>query len=172
MAESAKQDNKPATARESGSLPADPFSAMLTGMERFYDAFSGGSPFFGGAPNMLAPLAGRVLVPNMDVHETDKEVIVSVELPGLKVEDVDLSIDHGHLTIAGEKKLERTWGESDHPRMVERRYGSFRRSLRLPDSIDESKAAAKFGDGVLTVTLPKLSDGQKRRQTIKITAAS
>ncbi len=105
---------------------------------------------------------GAMLVPAVDISETDDDLLVHAELPGLKKDQVKLTIEDGILTIAGEKKYEVEDQKKDYHR-VERRYGSFHRSFTLPNNVDTSKAKAQFENGVLTVKLPK-SEAAKARQ--------
>ena len=105
------------------SLYLDPFSAFRAEMDSLFDSFMGGLPAFTG---MLGTGAGRSvpLAAHMDVKETDKEIVVEAELPGMDDKDISLSLQDGILTIKGEKKLERDEKKENY-RMMERRYGSF-----------------------------------------------
>lgn len=105
---------------------------------------------------------GGMIVPAVDISETADELVLHAELPGLKKDQVKLTIEDGVLTISGEKKFASEQKEKDFHR-VERRYGSFHRSFTLPNNIDASKAKAAFEDGILTVRLPK-SEAAKPRQ--------
>jgi HSP20 family protein len=108
--------------------------------------------------------------PRIDVHETDTEVKVSAELPGLDEKDIELTVSDEALTISGEKKDEK----EDRGRNYYRRecvYGSFQRQIPLPGPIDADKVEAVFKKGVLTVTLPKPPEIQKKRKTITVRAA-
>ncbi len=95
--------------------------------------------------------------PAVDVAESDGNLVVTAELPGMKKEDVTLELANGVLTLRGEKK-EETERKEEEMHVVERSYGSFRRSFTLPCTVDETKAAAEFKDGVLRVTLPKTGE--------------
>jgi HSP20 family protein len=104
---------------------------------------------------------------NMDVKETDKEIVIEAELPGMEEKDVSLTLQEGVLTVQGEKKIEYDEDkENDH--MMERRYGSFQRSLRLPDTVDEDKVEARFENGVLRITLPKRPEAGGAQRKIEI----
>jgi HSP20 family protein len=105
--------------------------------------------------------------PQVDVTETDKEVKVCAEIPGVEAKDADVTIENGTLMIRGEKKYEREENERGQRRM-ERSYGSFERSITLPTEVDEAKAKAEFKNGVLRLTLPKKADAQSRRQKIPV----
>jgi HSP20 family protein len=105
--------------------------------------------------------------PQVDVTETDKEVKVCAELPGVDAKDVDVSVENGTLIIRGEKKYEREENERGQYRM-ERSYGSFERSIALPAEVDEAKAKAEFKSGVLRLTLPKKAGAESRRKRIPV----
>jgi HSP20 family protein len=99
-------------------------------------------------------LKGADWTPSVDVSETDKAYVIKAEIPEVKKEDVKVTIDDGMLTIQGERKMEKEEkGKKFH--RIERSYGSFVRSFRLPDGVDESKTKAEFKDGMIYVTLPK-----------------
>lgn len=108
-------------------------------------------------------------VPRFEVSETDDEVRVKAELPGMDEKDIEVTLDENILTIRGEKKEEK----EDKKRNVyvsECRYGSFHRSMALPAGIDRDKAKAKFKKGVLTLTLPKTETAGEQRKQIEITS--
>jgi len=136
-------------------------------MDSLFDSFIGGLPAFSG---MFGSSGGRgfALTPHVDVTETDKEIVVEAELPGIDEKDVSLSLQDGVLMIRGEKKHEHD-EEKENYRMMERRYGSFQRSVQLPDTVDEDKVEATFNNGVLKVSLPKRPEaiGKQRKIPIK-----
>ncbi len=105
-------------------------------------------------------------LPTVDVSETDDQVIVRAEVPGMDKKDISITMSDGLLTIQGEKKQE-TEEEKENYRFVERRYGSFSRSLRVPSGVDADKIEASYKDGVLKVAIPK-SESEKSRK-IEIT---
>jgi HSP20 family protein len=107
--------------------------------------------------------------PRTDVAETDSALEVSVELPGLEREEVDVSLTDSALTIKGEKKRERKESEKGY-HMSERSYGSFYRSIPLPSGVDTDKASADFKNGVLTVTLPKTREALSDVRKIEVKA--
>ncbi len=145
---------------------SDPFSALRAEMDSLFDSFLGGLPAF---PRMFGTSGDRgfALTPHMDVRETDKEIVVEAELPGIDEKDVSLSLQDGVLTIRGEKKHEHE-EEKENYRVSERRYGSFQRAMRLPDTVDENKVEASFNNGVLTVSLPKRPEAIGKQRTIPI----
>ncbi len=106
--------------------------------------------------------------PAIDVQEHENGFAVTVELPGLKAEDVELKIENGVLSLIGEKKEEKeegTEGSSRH--VIERRYGRFERSFALPRGVDTEKVTAKFDDGILTVTVPKAASAKPKKIAIR-----
>jgi HSP20 family protein len=106
-------------------------------------------------PFAALPFFGKELeYPAVDVSETDKEITVKAELPGIEAKDVDITLDAGLLTIRGEKKFEAEEKKENYHR-IERSYGSFSRSIALPAEVDESKVKARFDKGVLSVTVQK-----------------
>jgi HSP20 family protein len=92
--------------------------------------------------------------PSMDVSETKEALVVKAEVPGLDPEDIQISLQEQYLTIKGEKTRE-TMDKEERYHRVERFYGSFARSVRLPVGVDGSRVTANFKNGLLTVTLPK-----------------
>jgi HSP20 family protein len=103
------------------------------------------------------------MVPSANVHETDKEFVVTAEVPGLDKEDLDLAIQGNALVIRGEKREEKEdTGRNVH--VSERRYGSFVRTVPLPDGVDLERADARVDRGVLTVRFPKLETRTTRRR--------
>jgi HSP20 family protein len=101
--------------------------------------------------------------PKLDIYETEKEVHIAVEVPGMEEKDLSVELDQNVLTIHGEKKHEINVEESTCHR-VERSYGKFQRSIRLPRGINESKVNAKYKNGVLEVILPKDEKEQKSKK--------
>jgi HSP20 family protein len=110
--------------------------------------------------------SGRIVAgewgPLIDVSENDKEVVVRSEMPGVSPDDVSISVSGDVLTLEGEKK-ESSEKKGENWHHVERRFGSFHRSLRLPASVDPEKVTAGYADGVLTITLAKREGAKSRR---------
>jgi HSP20 family protein len=103
----------------------------------------------------------------VDLRETNDDVTVEAELPGLKPEDVDISITDNTLTMKGEFRSKEE-GERGNVHFRERRYGSFQRAIALPTAIDAGATEAQFEDGVLTVTLPKVDEVKPRQIAVKM----
>ncbi len=107
--------------------------------------------------------------PHVDVEETDGEIRVTAELPGLDQKDFEVSLaDEDTLVLRGEKRAER---EDDKHGWRERTYGRFERMLSLPSEVDADKVSAQFTNGVLTIRLPKSSTARQRSKRIPITAS-
>lgn len=118
-----------------------------------------------GWPTRLTPGALAV-----DMYETDEDVVVKTALPGVKPDEVDITITGDTLTIKGETKVEEEI-EWDCYICQERRYGTFARSLLLPTSIVAEKAKAEFEDGILTLTLPKAEEVKPKSIKVKTKSA-
>lgn len=102
--------------------------------------------------------------PAVDIRESDKELSLEVELPGIRPEEVEITAENGVLTVRGEKRNERKEGDEDSRyHMVERSYGSFIRSFQLPKGLDETKIEADYNDGILSVHIPKTALPQPRK---------
>ncbi len=128
--------------------------------------------FFSSSPMTMSPfseetsLAGD-FIPHTDIKESEKEITVSAELPGMEAEDIDISITGNTLTITGKKKHEKEEKGERYYRS-ERSYGSFRRSIPLPDNVQEDKIEATYQQGVLNVSLPKQPGSGKGTKRIEI----
>lgn len=109
---------------------------------------------------------GEAMGAPVDMYQTDKEVVVKASLPGVKPEEVDISITGDVLTIKGEHKEEEEVKEKDYFRK-ELRYGTFSRSLQLPVAVETDKAEAVFENGVLTLTLPKAEEAKPKQIKVK-----
>jgi HSP20 family protein len=158
--------DKETQSRQVAPRYSDPFGTLRSEMDRLFDSFMGGLPTF---PSMFGPGGSRgfALSPSMDVKETNKEIVVETELPGLDEKDISLTVQNGVLTIQDEKKLDYA-EEKENYHVMERRYGSFQRSLRLADTVDDTKINAHFDNGVLKVTLPKRPELTREQRKIEI----
>ena len=104
--------------------------------------------------------------PRVDVSETDGAIMIASELPGLKSEDIKITVADGVVTLEGEKKEEEETTDRTVHR-VERTYGAFRRSFRLPSAVNADEITATFADGVLSVNLPKAEEAKARQIEVK-----
>jgi HSP20 family protein len=113
-------------------------------------------------------IARGAWAPSIDIYENKDQIVLEAELPGMKQEDFDLSIENNVITLRGERKFEKT-DETDNYHRVERSYGAFTRSFTLPQTVSAEGATAEYNNGVLRVTLPKREETKSRR--IQVTGA-
>ena len=124
--------------------------------------------------NFLQPMrwaeeeASQGLVPRLDVVERDNEFVVKAEMPGMKKDDIEISLENGVLTITAETKSETEEKEGDRVIRQERRYGQYLRSLRLGKEIDEKKVKASYKDGILELVLPKAEEVKPKKITVDV----
>ena len=133
----------------------DPFWSLRRDMDRLFDdTFR--------SLGLTTPSLGRAGGwPSLEVSETDNEVRITAEVPGMSEKDIELLVEDGVLTLRGEKKSE----SQDKDRgYSERYYGRFERRIALPSGVDQEKAAARFDNGVLTVTMPKSPEAERGRR--------
>ncbi len=112
-------------------------------------------------------LEAEEFMPSLDMYDTEHELIVKCDLPGLKKKDIELNITHNYLTISGERGKEEKVEKANYYR-YERSYGKFSRSFELPEGLDIEKAKAHFEDGVLEVKIPKSEEAEKMSKKIAI----
>jgi HSP20 family protein len=152
-------------ARRSDAL--SPFAPFRREMERLFEDFF--SVF--GAPARQeregAQLPVGIIAPRIDVSETDDEVRIKAELPGVNEKDIDVRLVDDVLTIRGEAQTEHEEKQQDY-RVMERARGTFVRSLRLPFMADASQVQASFKDGILSITIPKPREARERVQRIEV----
>lgn len=116
---------------------------------------------------LFAEPNSRPWVPPVDILENENELIVKADLPDLKLEDIDLRIENGTLTLKGERKFEKSTEKGGYHRM-ERSYGKFERAFALADTVDAEHVKADYKNGVLTVTLPKKEIAKPRQVKIDV----
>jgi HSP20 family protein len=139
----------------------DPLGFFETPFNRYFEGLN------------LSPFAEEAFpltkwAPACDIYETEKEVVVKAELPGLKKENVNVSIENNVLTIYGERKFEEETKNEKYHR-VERTHGEFMRSFTLPAFVDIARIGAEFKDGILMLTLPKREEAKPKQIEVKIT---
>jgi HSP20 family protein len=105
--------------------------------------------------------------PALDVHDEKDNLVVQVELPGMKKDEIDISLHDGVLTVTGERKSEREQKEGETFRS-ERYFGKFQRSITLPSQVDSGKVKAAYKDGVLTVSLPKAEAAKPKQIAVSV----
>ena len=137
----------------------NPTRSLITDFDRIFDRmFTHDSPRLSLAQSCM---------PAVDVTETETEFLLSADMPGLDKKDVSIDIHDGVITIKGESAIDNEKSTDDY-RIRERQLGSFNRSFRLPDNVNEVKVAAKFKNGVLMITLPKAKEVLPEGRRIKI----
>ena len=141
--------------------PARDFLNIRDEIDRMFDEF------FGTLPERLTTGLENVWTPSVDISETDNDIIVTAELPGVKKDDIKISLQDNVLTLRGEKKQEKEEKNENFHR-VERTYGMFQRSFTLPAPVDANKIKARFKDGVLKITLPKTEEAKMKEIPISV----
>lgn len=144
------------------SVAASPFVSLQREIDRLFDDFTRGFSAFAGSGT-------NALMPSMDVSETDKEIEITAELPGLEEKDVQINLSDNLLTIRGEKKAEKEQKDKNY-RLLERSYGSFERTLELPQGVSPDAIKANIAKGVLKVTIPKPAPAQAKKIEVKSVA--
>lgn len=166
----AKRDEGGASPEPFGQL-FEPLASVRRDIDRFFEGlapeFPRGIDFDPFRRLSSAFEVGGGLVPHVEVSEEKKAYEISAELPGVEEKDVSITLQDHTLTVSGEKKSEREEEKKGYFRS-ERRYGSFRRSFRVPEDVDEDKISAKFDKGVMTVVLPKLAAAKPKGRQIPV----
>jgi HSP20 family protein len=144
---------------------SDPFREFAQLQERINRVFTDAS---GRSDEGL--MTSGSWVPPVDIFQSGThEVVIKAELPDMKREDIDITVDNGTLTIRGEKRLSTEVKEEQFHR-IERQYGTFSRTFSLPPTVDATKVAADYRDGVLTVKLPVREDAKPRQIKVEVAA--
>lgn len=144
---------------------ANPFMSLQREVDRLFDDFTRGFPSLTAFGGNGAP----ALMPSMDVTETDKEIEITAELPGLEEKDVQVNVADNLLTIRGEKKAQKEEKDKNY-RLIERSYGAFERTLELPEGVNADAIKANISKGVLKVTVPKPVPAQAKKIDVKSAA--
>ena len=144
--------------------PTAPLARLRNEMDMLFDRFFP-DPWEPGESTLLS---GFGAFPRTDLAESENDVTVTMELPGVSPNEIQLDLSDGVLTVHGEKKQEKEEKQKNY-HCVERHYGSFHRSVPLPSSIDPDKVDAKFKDGVLTIIISKNPAARPKRITINQT---
>lgn len=149
--------------RNGGTISEHPLARLRDEMDDIFDRFWR-DPWSTNLVDMAMPRSGFSLRTNL--AETDDELTITAELPGVDPKDVDISVSGNTLQIRGEKKEEKQDRKKAY-HYVERSYGSFQRSIALPSSVDPDKVDASYRNGILTVTLQKRPDAKPKRIAVK-----
>lgn len=145
------------TKRDNTKMPVRHVVADIGWDDMFEDFFR---PFGMVRREMDVFQPSEKFMPRIDVYEENDEIKVTAELPGMDEKAVKVELDEGSLTLSGEKKEEHEQ-KTTHGYRVERRFGSFERSIPLPGRVDVDKAKAEYKNGILTVTIPKVEEPRK-----------
>ena len=140
----------------------DPFSSLRERFNRLY-----GETVFPFAPFNEENWSIASWSPACDIYETDSEIVVKTELPGVKKENVQVTLENNVLTIRGERKFQEEAKKENYHR-VESNYGQFTRSFALPAFIDTNKINAEFKDGLLRLVLPKREEAKAKTIEVKV----
>jgi HSP20 family protein len=157
----------PSRARPSGLTGFNPLLSLNRDINRLFDDLLQPSAL----PTMADPAVATALItPRINVSETDNEIRVTAELPGVDLDDLEVDVMDDMLVIRGEKALERS-DEDENYHFVECAYGSFQRTVQLPFAVDSDQVQASFDNGVLSITIPK-SDQQQRTHRVEVQSGS
>ncbi len=151
--------------KEDNSSEFSPYLSLQHDMNRVFDNFF--RTFETGMMNQFSEMSEGRFQPKVEVKESANDLRVSIELPGIDDNDLEVSVTDDALTISGEKREEKEESTCGYYHM-ERSYGSFRRRIPIQCSIDKDKAAATFKKGVLNVILPKTADAKQNVKKITI----
>ena len=132
----------------------DPFRELAS----FFQSFE---------PNGKEQLSAGSFVPPVDVYEDEQNLVLKLEIPGLNDEDINVSVENNTLTVQGERKFEKEEKEENFHR-IERRYGSFVRTFKLPNTVDAEKVDAGYDKGILKITLAKRAEAKPRQIKVGI----
>jgi HSP20 family protein len=157
----------PSRARAGGLTGFNPLISLNRDINRLFDDLLQPSAL----PTTADPAVATALItPQINVSETDTEIRVAAELPGVDLDDLEVDVMDDMLVIRGEKKLERSDGDENY-HFVECAYGSFQRTVQLPFAADPDEVQASFENGILNITVPK-SEQQRRTRRIDVQPGS
>lgn len=140
-----------------------PFSDMAVLQNRLNSIFQD----FHAPEGRTEPLAQGSFIPAVDVYDDAQKIVLKLDVPGIKQEDLDIRLENQTLTVKGERKFEKEEKEENFHR-IERRYGSFVRSFTLPQTADAEKVSADYKDGVLLIQIAKKSEAQPKQIKVGI----
>ena len=153
-----------------------PLEAVRREIERVFDEFYRGPwrlPFTRTAFDIGPVWPGEAIwgaVPAVDIVEHEQSYVITAEMPGVQANDIEVQLSNGRLIVKGEKKMKME-EERKGVFVSERRFGSFQRTFRVPDSVDTANIKANFANGVLTITLPRTAEAKKNERKIEVQAA-
>jgi HSP20 family protein len=130
----------------------------LANLRMFEDAFS----------RLLSePRTGRPWSPAVDIFETENEVVLKADVPGVELKDIEVRVENQTLTVKGERQFEQEEQRKGYHR-IERSYGAFQRNFAVPQTVDTEKVAAEYENGVLTISLPKKEAAKPRHVKVEV----
>ena len=130
----------------------------LANLRMFEDAFS----------RLLSePRTGRPWSPSVDIFETENEVVLKADVPGVELKDIEVRVENQTLTVKGERQFEQEEQRKGYHR-IERSYGAFQRNFAVPQTVDTEKVAAEYENGVLTISLPKKEAAKPRQVKVEV----
>jgi HSP20 family protein len=178
--EKSSKKASPATAKAANGEPKVPvetgwqsLATLRQEIDRLFENVMTGWPWTGHPFDVrpwthLSATLGLTM-PASDVVETEKAYEITIELPGIDREAIEVNLSDDMISVRAEKSEEHT-EEKEKSRWSERRYGSMERSFRLPDGVDDTKVKASYTDGVLRLTLPKTKEAKKKQRKIEVAA--
>jgi HSP20 family protein len=133
------------------------FDELPTSLRLFQDSIA----------RMLNESGARPWTPAVDVWETENELVMTVDVPGIRQEDIDVRLENGTLTIKGERRFESASDSKGYHR-IERSYGTFARTFSLPETVDPEKVNAEYKEGVLTISIAKKEVAKPRSIKVQV----
>ena len=133
-----------------------------------YDPLAGMRLFEDAVTRLFSePATGRPWTPDVDIYETENELVLKADLPDVKLEDIDVRVENQVLTLKGERRFEKEETNKGYHR-IERSYGLFTRSFAIPPTVEADKVSADYKNGVLTVALPKKEAAKPRQVKVEV----
>lgn len=147
------------------SSPTDSFFGLRRELDRVFDSFFSDFDRFPSLTNWDTSLTS--FRPKINLSETDKEIKIEAELPGMDEKDIEVTLKNNTLILKGEKKYKNEQKKDDY-HYVESSYGSFTRAIELPEEIDQEKIEANFKNGLMSITIPKVEKPQSTAKKIEV----
>jgi len=141
------------------AVPSQDYKTLQNQLNRLFEPFA---RFTSGDEDLVS----GAWVPPVDVAETQEQIVVRAEVPGIRQEDIQIEFENGLLTIRGERAIEKTDAMTWH--RVERTYGNFSRSFTLPRTVDPEKITANYRDGILEIAVPKREEAKPKQIRVSV----
>jgi len=169
--ETNKAGNIPVRTTAGPLTSANPIMQLHSEMDQIFNNMLRNFPSRLGSSTDWPEVSSAELAPSLDIKDTEENYLINIEIPGVAKEDVDIRVDGNTLTISGEKKQEKT-EEKENYHCIERHYGSFTRTLSLPEDANADNIDAKFKDGVLAIAIQrKAISAPKEAKKVEVKAA-